>query len=226
MTAINNILSLFFLCIPFVKATNFTVVYKRSQGDTSFVKMDSATVTCDGSSYCTWGSTAQVSGVFTIGTNLSSSTSEIITRGFGYRNTTYDEVDICDYVDSSLYGSECPAAGTYGFSTEVTIPEGVKESWYTSFLENTFGKFELKFIFEDDDASVKCIFRLFTENSRRNRNRMNAGALLFVGAAAAAFGAKKRRRIVTAGSEELLDGEVSSNFEMMDTKHQTTIPMY
>jgi hypothetical protein len=161
-----------------------------------------------------------VSGVFTIVSDLSSSTSDIVTRGFGYRNATYEEVDICDYVNSSLDGAECPAAGTYSFSTEVTFPEGVEDNWYMSFIENTFGKYEIKFDFEEDDASVKCFFRIFTEDNKRYNNNVNAGALLFVGAAATAFGITKRRRIAT-GSEDLLGrGAISSDFEMMDTKGQ------
>mmetsp|Transcript_4817 Transcript_4817/g.9186 ORF Transcript_4817/g.9186 Transcript_4817/m.9186 type:complete len:226 (+) Transcript_4817:109-786(+) len=214
----NSILSLFFLFISCVNANNFTVVYKRCKGDTDVIKVDSATVTCDDSAYCTWGSVAQVSGVFTILEDLTSSTADIVTRGFGYRNDTYEEVDICDYVESSFDGAECPDAGTYSFSTQATFPSDVHESWYSSFLENTFGKYEFKLSFEEDDIFVKCIFRLFTENSKRNRNNVNAGALIFVGVVAAAFGVTKRRRtIVSTSSEALLDGDVvSSNFEMMD----------
>jgi hypothetical protein len=67
---------------------------------------------------------------------------------------------------------------------------------------------------------VKCFFRIFTEDNKRYKNNVNAGALLFVGAAATAFGITKRRRIAT-GSEDLLGrGAISSDFEMMDTKGQ------
>jgi hypothetical protein len=219
-----NILSLFLLCISHVNATAFTVVYKRSKGDNHVINMDSASITCDGSSYCTWGSEAQVTGQFTIYSDLTSPTADVITRGFGFRNKTHDELDICDYVDSSLSGTECPAAGTYTFSTQVTFPSDIKESWYNVFVENTFGKYEVKFTFQDEGIWVKFIFRLFTENSRRNRNRVSAGAILAVGVAAA-FGYKKRRRIVTDPQHLLDDGEASSNFEMMNSQqgHVSTL---
>lgn len=182
-----------------------------------------------------------MTGAFTIQFDLDSSVAEVKAKGFGYKNLFNDdmEINICDYVDSSLNPDNvCPAAGTYGFSTEVTLPEDPKEKWYSKFLYKTYGKKTVKFDF-DDIADIKCKFDMYMEGSTKKEKKgkkkkkkssddedyddymTSAAALLFVGAAAA-FGVNRRRRVATS-SGALLDGEVGSNFEMMGNKNNAVV---
>jgi hypothetical protein len=238
-----SILSFFLLSISYVNATNFTIALNSCKGDTDVVTLDSVTIDCDGSEYCTWGSVAQLTGAFTIQFGLDSSVAEVKAKGFGYKNLFSDdmEINICDYVDSSLNPDDvCPAAGTYGFSTEITLPEDPKEKWYSKFLYKTYGKKTVKFDF-DDIADVKCKFDIYMDGSTKKEKKgkkkkkkkkssddedyddymTSAAALLFVGAAAA-FGVNRRRRVAT-NSGALLEGEVGSNFEMMGSKNNAVV---
>jgi hypothetical protein len=232
-----HLLSIFLLSISCVNASsNFTLALKKCKGDTDIVHLDSATITCDGSDYCSWGDVAQLSGAFTIQFDLESPVSEVKAKAFGYKEE-FEDIDICDYVVSSLDGAECPAAGTYGFSTEVTLPESAKKKWYHIFIKKSkYGKNDVKFDFEDI-ADVKCKFKVYAEGYEKKKGKKKgkkskkdddddddeydyvnyAAAIGFIGAAAA-FGIKKRRRVVTGGSDEFHDGEATSNFEMMGNK--------
>mmetsp|Transcript_7217 Transcript_7217/g.13713 ORF Transcript_7217/g.13713 Transcript_7217/m.13713 type:complete len:246 (+) Transcript_7217:113-850(+) len=237
-----RILSILLLSLSYVQASNFTVALYKCKGDTDVVMLDSATITCDGSEYCTWGSVAQVSGAFTIQEDLESSVAEVKAKAFGNKYFD-DEIDICNYVQGPTIpeGLTCPAAGTYGYSTEFTLPEEAKKKWYHWFIKKSYyGKNEVKFDFEEIDAKVKCKFKVYAEGSEKKKGKKkkkskkssyddddedyvtSAAALVIVGAAAA-FGINKRRRIFTAGglSDEMNDGEATSDFEMMGNKDST-----
>jgi hypothetical protein len=229
-----HILSLFLLSISCVNATNFTIALKSCKGDTDVVTLDSVSITCDGSEYCTLGSEAEVSGAFTIQYELESSVADVKAKYFGYKKE-YDDVDICSFAGEALEeGVSCPGAGTYSFNIPVTLPEVVKDKWYTKFLDKTYGKKEVEFDFDEIGADVKCKFYIFTEGSTEKEKKgkkkkkssddeyvTSAAALLFVGAAAA-FGINRRRRIAT-GSGSLLGDEIGSNFEMMGNKNNAVV---
>lgn len=251
----SQILSLLLLVISCVHASNFTVSFYKCKGDTDVVTMDSATLTCEDSEYCTWGSSAVLSGAFTIQEDLLGSEGEVYsiaevkTKAFGYKDLFEGDIDICDYAVGSLNdGEECPGAGTYSYSLDVTLPEEAKKRWYHKFIKKSYyGKNEIKFDFEDIDAKVKCKFKVHTEGGKTSKgkkrkskkssddeeydaeNITGVAAVAVVGLAAA-FGIKKRRRVVTAAlSDKMLeDGrdEATSDFEMMDNKKDGTIMVH
>mmetsp|Transcript_7222 Transcript_7222/g.13718 ORF Transcript_7222/g.13718 Transcript_7222/m.13718 type:complete len:241 (+) Transcript_7222:113-835(+) len=236
-----RILSILLLSLSYVQASNFTVALYKCKGDTDVVMLDSATITCDGSEYCTWGSVAQVSGAFTIQEDLESSVAEVKAKAFGNKYFD-DEIDICNYVQGPTIpeGLTCPAAGTYGYSTEITLPVDPKEKWYNKFLYKTYGKKEVKFDFEEIDAKVKCKIYMYMEGSTEKEKKgkkkskkssyddddedyVTAGAALVIVGAAAAFGINKRRRIVTGSGALLGEDQIGSNFEMMGNKNNAVV---
>lgn len=252
----SQILSLFLLVISCVQASNFTVSFYKCKGDTDVVTMDSATLTCEDSEYCTWGSSAVLTGAFTIQEDLLGSEGEVYsiaevkTKAFGYKDFFEGDIDICDYVVGSLNeGEECPGAGTYSYSLDFNLPEEAKKRWYHKFIKKSYyGKNEIKFDFEDIDAKVKCKFKVHNEGGKTSKVKKGkkskkssddeeydtesitgAAAVAVVGLAAA-FGIKKRRRVVTAAlSDKMLEGgrdEATSDFEMMDNKKDGTIMVH
>mmetsp|Transcript_7219 Transcript_7219/g.13715 ORF Transcript_7219/g.13715 Transcript_7219/m.13715 type:complete len:241 (+) Transcript_7219:155-877(+) len=234
-------LALSLLSISYVNATNFTIALKECSGDIDVVTLDSVALDCEGSEYCTWGSVAQVSGAFTIVEDLESSVAEVKAKAFGNKYFD-DEIDICNYVQGPTIpeGLTCPAAGTYGYSTEITLPVDPKEKWYNKFLYKTYGKKEVKFDFEEIDAKVKCKIYMYMEGSTEKEKKgkkkskkssyddddedyVTAGAALVIVGAAAAFGINKRRRIVTGSGALLGEDQIGSNFEMMGNKNNAVV---
>ena len=247
-----HILSLFLLSMTSVQASNFTVSFYKCKGDTDVVMMDSATLSCDGSEYCTWGSSAVLSGEFTIQEDLLGSegeiysTAEVEAKAFGYKDFFEGDVNICNYTD----GEMCPAAGTYAYSIDFSLPAEAKKKWYHRFIKKSYyGKNELKFDFEDIDAKVKCTFKVHADGIKKSKvkkskskkssddddddddfeNITSAAALVLVGAAAV-FGINRRRRVATAGlTDEMLQDdrdEATSDFKMMGNKIDGTIMVH
>jgi hypothetical protein len=240
-----HILSLLLLSISYAKASNFTVALEKCKGDTDVIHLDSLSITCDGSEYCTWGSVADLKGVFTIQFDLESSIADIKAKAFGYKKK-YEGIDICSYVDNSLNPDvSCPNAGTYSFDIPVTLPEEAKERWYHKFIKKTYyGKNDVKFDFEEIDTDVKCKAKVYAEGSEKKKGKKkkkkkskssdddddddyvtSAAALVLVGAAAA-FGINRRRRVETIGSSEGHDGEATSDFEMMGNNKDNVIMVH
>jgi hypothetical protein len=229
-------LSLLLFSISSVQASNFTVSFYKCKGDTDVVMMDSATLSCEGSEYCTWGSSAVLSGALTIQEDLLGSegevysTAEVKAKAFGYKDFFKGYVDLCEYVDETLEeGVECPSKGTYSYSLDFNLPEEAKKRWYHRFIKKSYyGKNELEFDFEDIDTKVECKFKVYADGYDASKVKKTKGkkkkssyddevdaedittgaaAVLLLGAAAA-FGIKKRRRVVTAAlSDKMLQDD-------------------
>ena len=174
------------------------------------------------------------------------STAEVEAKAFGYKDFFEGDVNICNYTD----GEMCPAAGTYAYSIDFSLPAEAKKKWYHRFIKKSYyGKNELKFDFEDIDAKVKCTFKVHADGIKKSKvkktkskkssddddddddfeNITSAAALVLVGAAAV-FGINRRRRVATAGlTDEMLQDdrdEATSDFKMMGNKIDGTIMVH
>lgn len=198
--------------------TLLTVSLDSCSSSSSFTLND-ASIVCAGSSsgsytnLCSWGSSAFVTGNYTIGDDglltqnpsltvnawgakvysSSSGTSSSSNYNAYYDDSTEDEgsINLCNGVTStsSSSSSSCPAAGTYNFLTNVTLPAARTFSVFSSGFRETAA---VNFIFDDGSDDYENVMCSFTVQSR-NYSYSSTNSVAFVLVLGAAYCMKKRR---------------------------------
>lgn len=169
------------------------ITVEKCVGDTSIFTVDSGDLSCE-DGYCMWGSKGTVSGTYTIGSSLST-TSPVVTAslfGLSFFNHT---VDICDGGKvSNDNGSYCPTVGTYEFNTDIDLP-GSPNSWYVRF--SSWLSLTVAVDVDFGDATVDCYLKIegYNPYNYTNASMVVSSAVLIVGLFA--YKRNKHRRVLS-----------------------------
>jgi hypothetical protein len=216
-------------------STSFSVSLDSCSGSTDTFTLDSTSLDCSVNSYgyCYWGGQAGFKGSFSLGSRLDSSAANVTAYAFGAK--VFDgQTNICkkgQYKSGSIKkytskkGQYCPAAGTYVYKTNVTLPKN-PNSWAARFGSGSVSSNgTIAFDFEDG-SSTSCTLSIAVtnKNSSSNTNKVSGAVLVlvFVG-----MGTRRRRRRTIAmidaealQSDHNVDYESNpqADFEMMKTQ--------
>lgn len=229
---------LILICAPLASASSsfsVEVDYCSGSADVPFTILD-ASIYCENG--CSWGSSAEVSGVFEIQDGLPTQYPNITVKAWA-RTIYSGTLSLCDGDLTSIAQGEnnetatCPDAGVYEFSTYATLPE--PKAWkFTSSLY-----ISISTLFDFVDEEVVCSFSVissnsftdrFTNNNKKkkknnnsrnysNRNYIASGAVL---AAGLAYGVRRRRRRIAAQDDcDDIHTNVMSRFDLMSNSKAT-----
>eukprot|EP00557_Chaetoceros_sp_GSL56_P010795 CAMPEP_0176480592 /NCGR_PEP_ID=MMETSP0200_2-20121128/2360_1 /TAXON_ID=947934 /ORGANISM="Chaetoceros sp., Strain GSL56" /LENGTH=183 /DNA_ID=CAMNT_0017876723 /DNA_START=239 /DNA_END=790 /DNA_ORIENTATION=+ len=170
---------------------------------------------------CSWGSSATVSGSYTLGDEIATQTPTVsaYTMGFNFFN---DTVDICDggSVSNSSDGDKCPSAGTYDYIIETELPG---YSWLDSWM--AWFSISISTTFDFGNAEVTCKVKVKSTQSNNSYSTMLIGSVA-VGSALIIFRMKRRRNVATRSeleNEPKPDHEPSTHFVEMTTKGEPIV---
>ncbi len=197
------------------------VDYCSGSADYAFTLLD-ASIDCSGG--CSWGSSAQLSGVFEIQDELATMYPNVTIKAWA-RTLFSDTINLCSSGNlTSVYSNDtatCPESGIYEFSTYTTLPQPT--AW--KFTSNLYITVSTLFDFYDED--VVCTLSVISSNSFTNRFSSNdnssfiaSGAILLAGFAVHGF-RKRRRRIAAEDNCDDIHASVMSRFDLMTNSKAT-----
>jgi hypothetical protein len=207
-----------FICSQDVFAGDqyISVNLKKCTGDTSVFKVESVSLSCNDGP-CDWGSSATLSGNYTIG-NENITQTPVVSASIWGVNLFNDTVDICDDGKvSNAEGDVCPDAASYEYIVETDIPGfswlNPLMSWFSIGVSTTF---------DFGDASVTCELQAKVNESSSSYSTMLIGSVA-IGSALIIFRMKNRRTVITRREFEMENErtagyEPSTHFVEMTTK--------
>jgi hypothetical protein len=218
------------LTLTAVKAgssSSFSVSLDSCSGSTDTFTIDSTVLDCSKNSYgyCYWGGQAGFKGSFSLGSRLDSSVANVTAYAFGAK--VFDgQTNICkkgQYRSGSIKkytskkGQYCPAAGTYVYSTNITLPKN-PNSWAARFGSGSVSSNgTIAFVFSDGESTSCTVSIVVTNKSSSSTNVVSGAVLLlvFVG-----VGSRRRRTIAMMDAQTLHHDSTTpqADFEMMKTQ--------
>lgn len=213
-------------------SSSFSVSLDSCSGSTDTFTIDSASLDCSINSYgyCYWGGQAGFTGYFSLGSKLDSSVANVTAYAFGAK--VFDgQTNICkkgQYKSGSIKkftsknGRYCPAAGTYKYLTNVTLPKN-PNSWAAVFGSGSVSSNgTIAFVFQDGE-STSCTMSIVVSNksSSSSATNMVSGAILLLVFVGVGSSRRRRRTIAMIDTETLQQHDSTTpqaDFEMMKTQ--------
>jgi hypothetical protein len=213
-------------------SSSFSVSLDSCSGSTDTFTIDSASLDCSINSYgyCYWGGQAGFKGYFSLGSKLDSSVANVTAYAFGAK--VFDgQTNICkkgQYKSGSIKkftsknGRYCPAAGTYKYLTNVTLPKN-PNSWAAVFGSGSVSSNgTVAFVFQDGE-STSCTMSIVVTNKSSSSTNMVSGAILLLVFVGVGSTSRRRRRTIAMIDADTLHHDSTTpqgDFEMM--KPQTS----